>query len=645
MTSVETQSQYIESCTSYKIENTECYMKWNEFCVASLNAAKEEIKKKSVLQYVSMDESKTEQHVLGIAQIADVISQQGWNVFAAVGFDPLVTVDVKTTVVKAAIMFAAALISPAAMAVVGIGSAVGIGGIVGIADAHTHQLYKHTELVIHVKNILKEIKPKFDQYQPGNTSVNRPKIQLLLNQASKAVVRIVVTDPTCICGQVLALNHLPELSQDQYSNYSFVICDLCNKSESIHDAKDIYYYHCPKKTNLHPYGFDVCIKCARTYVEKFKRYHAIIIETLPENVKYNDQDVNALTSLFESLNYHTIAVMKNNDANKANITKTLKRIATHNTNDAVVICYLGDCYMHGNHYEMKLQTGETFTHEELTRCTKSDGTCGIVTFLSKLESVDDEKENGNKSFYELIANVLENNIFSTSEGILRYFTVHVDVKIDPQQTENQTTLQSEEQIFKSNNEPHNPTDIPIDNITDIAACSNESHTTAENVTDDYVVDDYIDGTVSIQSEEQIFKSNNEPHNPTDIPIDNITDIAACSNESHTTAENVTDDYVADYIDGTVSIQSEEQIFSADIISAPLKSTETLLNLANQFKSNETFQTVLSTDPNLLVEYTTGDESNESSVSPSSHSGESKRNSDDENGNNASDDHQHNDNNH
>eukprot|EP01084_Bolivina_argentea_P157310 274134_1 len=145
-------------------------------------------------------------------------------------------------------------------------------------------------------------------------------------------------------------------------------------------------------------------------------------------------------------------------------------------------------------------------------------------------------------------------------------------------------IQSEEQIFSVEENDES------DNKSNNAACSNESHKTVENVTDDYVAD-YIDGTVSIQSEEQIFSVEENDES------DNKSNNAACLNESHKTVENVTDDYVADYIDGTVSIQSEEQIFSADIISAPLKSTETLLNLANQFESNETFQTMLSTDPN------------------------------------------------
>eukprot|EP01084_Bolivina_argentea_P299470 516214_1 len=42
----------------------------------------------------------------------------------------------------------------------------------------TYKLYEHKELIVQIKNILKEIKPRFDQYQPGNTNIiNRTKIQ------------------------------------------------------------------------------------------------------------------------------------------------------------------------------------------------------------------------------------------------------------------------------------------------------------------------------------------------------------------------------------------------------------------------------------------------------------------------------------
>eukprot|EP01084_Bolivina_argentea_P114533 203875_1 len=99
--------QTIEQWISSDFSETICYVSdvnyvsyvtWNEFCIASLNAAKEEIKEKSVSKYV-----KTEQAVTGIAQIANVISQRGWDIFAAVAdvFEVL-TGDVKTVVAAVA---------------------------------------------------------------------------------------------------------------------------------------------------------------------------------------------------------------------------------------------------------------------------------------------------------------------------------------------------------------------------------------------------------------------------------------------------------------------------------------------------------------------------------------------------------------
>eukprot|EP01084_Bolivina_argentea_P190288 327059_1 len=92
------------------------------------------------------------------------------------------------------------------------------------------------------------------------------------------------------------------------------------------------------------------------------------------------------------------------------------------------------------------------------------------------------------------------------------------------------------------------------------------------------------------------------------------------------AENKTNENNTD----TVCIQTH--------VCNSLISTNKLLNLANQLKSNGEFQKELSTSSYLIAEYTTGDETNNSSTQ-SNHSGESKHNSD-ENSDNSNDDNPH-----
>eukprot|EP01084_Bolivina_argentea_P162823 283307_1 len=89
-----------------------------------------------------------------------------------------------------------------------------------------------------------------------------------------------------------------------------------------------------------------------------------------------------------------------------------------------------------------------------------------------------------------------------------------------------------------------------------------------------------------------------------------------------------------------SVREQKQLLSESVIHTRncLKSTEKLLTLANKWKSNETFQ-------NLIVEYTTGNGTSDSSSSQISDSGESKCNGDGKKRNNCNDNRKTNDNDH
>eukprot|EP01083_Nonionella_stella_P112219 329837_1 len=83
-------------------------------------------------------------------------------------------------------------------------------------------------------------------------------------------------------------------------------------------------------------------KCAREHNTKFKRYHAVIIQSLPENGAHIAcKDATALESLFTSLNYHEVVVIRSQNANKRTIKCALRRMSLNKRNDVVVICYTG----------------------------------------------------------------------------------------------------------------------------------------------------------------------------------------------------------------------------------------------------------------------------------------------------------------
>eukprot|EP01083_Nonionella_stella_P270698 916805_1 len=412
---------------SFPINNKKCYVNWDAFCVGSLNSAKEEINTKRIFRYKEIEDAKTEEarlaHVTsGITDIAEFIEKYGWKIFVAVAIGFAATIGGAVATSAGGIIATSAggtiatygggimaLIVSNPITAVGAGIALTGGAIV--VSYYGYKLYKHKELVVKVKNILSPIKGSFLEYQPGNTKYNMPKIQVLFNTSVVLVIEkiyeceIMVDDlslpihPICLCGAVLT----PKLNTECYGDeYSMVICDVCDKQ--IYDKKDVF--HCSrKKIRIHPHGYDVCIICAREYNEKFKRYHAVIIQTIPENGNVQCKDANVLKLFFESLNYHSVIVIKPNKASKKNIENVLKKMSLNNKNDVVVICYSGHGNKVGNHWKCYLKNDEPMTDQELVESIKCNNniyksfgaTCDIVIFLNACHSgnfqveVDDEK--------------------------------------------------------------------------------------------------------------------------------------------------------------------------------------------------------------------------------------------------------------
>eukprot|EP01084_Bolivina_argentea_P315902 547455_1 len=102
--------------------------------------------------------------------------------------------------------------------------------------------------------------------------------------------------------------------------------------------------------------------------------------------------------------------------------------------------------------------------------------------------------------------------------------------------------------------------------------------------------------------------SNPTDNPIMFPIDNNVSLSN-SDEQPQLAENKTNE---DITVDVVCTQTEVQQLRDDTIRNSLISTNKLLTLANQLKSNESFEKELSTNSNLIVEYTTGSETNDSS---------------------------------
>lgn len=141
--------------------------------------------------------------------------------------------------------------------------------------------------------------------------------------------------PVCVCGCILK----PLQTTKCYGNeYAYVICDICDKT--IPNTKDVF--HCPTKRNkYHPFGYDVCIDCARKHNDNFKKYHALIIQSIDETGNTKCKDALKLEQLFKKLNYHSVHVLKEQNATKRKIMKKLRHLASKNKNDVIVIVYSG----------------------------------------------------------------------------------------------------------------------------------------------------------------------------------------------------------------------------------------------------------------------------------------------------------------
>eukprot|EP01083_Nonionella_stella_P008895 25770_1 len=400
MAALSLKQMHMKKSHKFTIHNKKCYEKWDKFCVGSLKSAKEEIDKKRVFRYISIADQKAEEarlrHITaGVIDISEFIEEHGWTVFVtvAVGFAMTLTgagiVGVGLT-----------LANPVTLV---IGGVAALGGAT-VMSYCGYKLYKHKALVVKVKDILSPIKKDFDRYQPGYKRKNKPQIHLLFDNSVQMIIEkiyeceIMVNDlslpikPICLCGGVL----VPTLNKECYgSQYSYVICDICD--QQIKNQKDVF--HCPRKqVAVHPDGYDICIKCAREHNTKFKRYHAVIIQAIPERPQngYNVtcKDATALKSLFESLNYHEIVVIHWQNAKKRTIKRALRRMSLNKKNDVVVICYTGHGERYNNHWMCCLKNNQTITDQELVESVKfghndaaSFGdTCDIVIMLNACHS-------------------------------------------------------------------------------------------------------------------------------------------------------------------------------------------------------------------------------------------------------------------
>lgn len=149
--------------------------------------------------------------------------------------------------------------------------------------------------------------------------------------------------PICLCGEVL----VPANVDECYNNeFSFVICDVCD--EQIADATDIYHGPKGKVKNVHPRGYDICIKCARKHARKLQKYHVLIIQTI-ESRHCNDGKFSVET--FKKLNYHSIQLLNMEDATKRRIKKEFLKLHEQSKqgNNVILVCFTG----HGgvNHVE------------------------------------------------------------------------------------------------------------------------------------------------------------------------------------------------------------------------------------------------------------------------------------------------------
>ena len=65
----------------------------------------------------------------------------------------------------------------------------------------------------------------------------------------------------CPCGDVLELR--PAKDCYEKSSYTFLYCDYCREKVDWGMDPMRMVYHCDKKENAHPHGFDLCVVCAK----------------------------------------------------------------------------------------------------------------------------------------------------------------------------------------------------------------------------------------------------------------------------------------------------------------------------------------------------------------------------------------------
>eukprot|EP01083_Nonionella_stella_P292543 994918_1 len=260
----------------------EYYFNWNTFCVASMNSAKEEIAQKRALRYKSIDGRSAEE-----ARLLTLRETESTSLLSFI-------IGISSNIKKSC----------------GCRVTYDVSGGVRAVFYSGYKLYKHKALVANAENILSATKGDFDNYQPAYTCINKAQLELLFDDSARMIIEqiyeceIMVNDlslpikPICLCG--VALVPTPRATR----NADDIICRICD--EHIDNQKDVF--HCSQKHLLiHPSGYDICIKCAREHNTKFKRYHAVIIQSLPENGAHIAcKDATALESLFTVLNYHEV---------------------------------------------------------------------------------------------------------------------------------------------------------------------------------------------------------------------------------------------------------------------------------------------------------------------------------------------------
>jgi len=146
--------------------------------------------------------------------------------------------------------------------------------------------------------------------------------------------------PVCKCGTMM--DSVKANKCYNTHEYSCVICDICNERVPLKRST----FHCPRQkvVNIHPHGFDICLKCRKQHIHRLRYFVAIII--CPNMTKrHENNDAEALRAMFQKLGFHKIVCLKGALITKQTIESTLRRLLpsdpSQNVNQFTCICYSG----------------------------------------------------------------------------------------------------------------------------------------------------------------------------------------------------------------------------------------------------------------------------------------------------------------